>query len=191
MNNLGRIMLALGLLLTVLFRMAFAHCDTMDGPVVLDARKALAQGNVNIILKWVQPASEIELAHVFKLALKVRGLGPEARELAERYLFETLVRLHRAGEGMPFTGVKPTGTPIDERVKAADRAIATGDLAPLEKMVAQKMAPELRELFARALSLKAFAVDDVRAGREYIEAYVRFFKFAEGEKEDHGAHRHE
>lgn len=182
--------LAFGLLLLVPLRTAFAHCDTMDGPVVLDAKKALEQGNVNIILKWVQPASEKELADVFKLALKVRGLGPEARELADRYLFETLIRLHRAGEGMPFEGVKPSGTPIDEKVRAADQAIATGDLAPLEKMVTKDMVPELRKLFAKALSLKKFAVDDVRAGREYVEAYVRFFKFAEGEKEEHGAHQH-
>ena len=191
MKNVRLFPLAMILLLAGTGRMAFAHCDTMDGPVVLDARKALEQGNVNIILKWVKPENESELTDVFKLALKVRGLGPEARELADRHLFETLVRLHRSGEGMPFTGIKPSGTPIDKKILAADRALASGNLAPLEKLVPLERVPELRERFARARGLKDFAVDDVPAGREYIEAYVRFFHFAEGEEEGHGAHLHE
>jgi len=191
MKNVRLFPLAMILLLAGTGRMAFAHCDTMDGPVVLDARKALEQGNVNIILKWVKPENESELTDVFKLALKVRGLGPEARELADRHLFETLVRLHRSGEGMPFTGIKPSGTPIDKKILAADRALASGNLAPLEKLVPLERVPELRERFARARGLKDFAVDDVRAGREYVEAYVRFFHFAEGEGEEHQAHHHE
>lgn len=34
------------------------------------------------------------------------------------------------------------------------------------------------------MALKNFDTNNVDAGREYIEAYVKFFKFAEGE-EDH------
>jgi len=33
--------------------------------------------------------------------------------------------------------------------------------------------------------LKNFDVNNVLAGREYIEAYVQFFHFAEGEEEGH------
>jgi len=36
---------------------ARAHCDTLDGPVVLAARKALETGKVNPVLAWV-PAAE-------------------------------------------------------------------------------------------------------------------------------------
>lgn len=169
--------------------MLLAHCDTMDGPVVGDARKALELGNVNLILKWVRPRDEKELADAFRLALKVRVLGSEARELADRFLFETVVRLHRAGEGVAYAGIKPAGSPVDERVRAADRAIDTGDLKPLEKMIPAPRVPELRELFARALERRNFAVDDVAAGREYIAAYVRFFHYAEGE--EHGGHHRE
>jgi hypothetical protein len=166
-----------------------AHCDTMDGPVVRDARMALELGNANLILKWVQPRDEKELADAFRLALKVRVLGSEARELADRFLFETLVRLHRSGEGVAYSGLKPAGTPIDERVLAADRAIDTGDLKPLEKLVPAPRVPELRGLFARALERKNFAADDVTAGREYVAAYVRFFHYAEGDED--GGHHHE
>src|SRR5512147_2580967 len=78
---------------------ASAHCDGMDGPVVKAAQKALAAGNVNLALIWVQPGDEGEVRKVFQRTLAVRRLNPEARELADTYFFETLVRLHRSGEG--------------------------------------------------------------------------------------------
>jgi hypothetical protein len=115
-------------------------------------------------------------------------LSPDARELAEKSFFETLVRIHRAGEGVSFTGVKPEGTPIDERVMAADKSIEAGNLSPLEGLVAKDNMPELKERFDRVMALKNFDANNVKAGREYIEAYVRFFKFAEGETEDHVSH---
>ena len=39
------------------------------------------------------------------------------------------------------------------------------------------------ELFEKTMALRNFNVDDVAAGREYIEAYVQFFRYAEGEEE--------
>lgn len=168
---------------------ASAHCDTMDGPTVADGYKAIENKNVNYILKWVQPEYDEELTSIFDLAMKVRELGPDAKELAEKYLFDNLVRIHRAGEGAPFTGVKPSGTPIDEKVLAADKAIESGDLSNLESMMEDEELPELRESYKNVMLKKDFDVNDVEAGREYIEAYVMFFKYAEGEEahSDHGS----
>jgi hypothetical protein len=163
----------------------------MNGPLVSDARKAIEQNNVNIVLKWVPPLNETEVKEAFDQMMKVRPLSPDAKALSEKYFFETLVRIHRAGEGVPYTGVKPEGTPIDERVMAADKSIETGNLSPLKGLVAEKDLPELTERFNKVMSLKNFDVNNVEAGREYIEAYVLFFKFAEGETEAHPAHGHE
>jgi hypothetical protein len=173
----------LSLLLNV--QIISAHCDTMDGPVVKDAKKAIETNNVNYVLKWVRVEDEKEIKEAFNLAMKVRPLSQEARLLADKYFFETLVRVHRAGEGMAFTGVKPSGTPIDEKIKAADQSIESGNLAALEKMVPEDQHPELQRRFDRVESLKNFDVNNVKAGREYIEAYVQFFHFAEGETEAH------
>ncbi|GLC29536.1 DUF6448 family protein [Clostridium omnivorum] len=164
--------------------MASAHCDTMDGPTVGDAKKAIESNNVNYVLKWVTPENEKEVSKIFDLSMKVRKLSPEAEELADNYLFENLVRIHRAGEGAPFTGVKPSGTPIDEKVLAADKSIEVGNLSPLEKYVEKDKMPELKERFDKVMSLKNFDVNNVEAGREYIEAYVKYFHFAEGEEEE-------
>jgi hypothetical protein len=182
------------LLFTVLFFSSlptFAHCDTMDGPVIADAKKAIAQKNVNYVLKWVRPQDEAEIKEAFNLIMKVRVLSPEAKDLSDKYFFETMVRVHRTGEGMPYTGVKPSGTPIDEKILAADKSIELGNLSPLKDLVTKDKVPELTKRFSKVMSLKKFDVNNVEAGREYIEAYVQFFHFAEGEEEGHEANAHQ
>ncbi len=177
------------LLLLILFftsNVTFAHCDTMDGPVVADAKKALEHNNVNYVLKWIPLENEVEIKEAFNLTMKVRVLSPEAKLLSDTYFFETLVRVHRNGEGVSFTGVKPLGTPIDEKILAADNSIKLGNLLPLKTLVPKANWTELTKRFEKVISLKNFEVNNVLAGREYIEAYVQFFKFAEGEKEEEG-----
>src|SRR5690606_820862 len=121
--------------LALLSQVSFAHCDTKDGPVVAAAIKALEENNVNYVLIWVPAADEPEIREAFERTTKVRTLGPEARALADDYFFETLVRIHRAGEGVAYTGVLPSGTPVDEKILAADKAIELGSLDPLVDFV--------------------------------------------------------
>ncbi len=167
---------------------ARAHCDTMDGPVVKDTYKALQENNVNHILKWIRADEEGEIKAIFLQAAKVRQLGNEAKQLAEKYLIENLIRVHRAGEGVPYDGVKPSGTPVDKAVLAADEAIEKGSISPLQPLVPKEKLPKLSKLFSEVMRLKNYDVNDVKAGRDYVEAYVQFFHFAEGEEESHASH---
>lgn len=186
--------LILGLVVAGMFLLApvtaDAHCDTMDGPAVKDAIRAMDTGNVNYALKWVQPKYEAEVSRAFRMTMKVKDINADTKNLAEQYFFEILLRDHRAGEGVAFDGVKPHGWPVDERVKAADRSIALGNLEPLKGLVEPDKWPELQRRFQKVMSLKDFDVNRVEEGREYIEAYVQFFKFAEGEDEHHESHEH-
>lgn len=75
---------------------AFAHCDGLDGPVVKAAQRALQTGDVNPVLIWVKPQDEAEIKKTFEETLAVRKLAPQAQAFADRYFFETLVRIHRA-----------------------------------------------------------------------------------------------
>lgn len=165
-----------------------AHCDTADGPAVKDGRTALATGNVNHALKWIPAAGEDDLRDVFVKARKARTLGPEAAELADRLFLETMVRLHRMGEGVGFTGIRPTGTPVDPVVTAADEAIALGTDRALLPRVPQERRAELDKRFRAALALQDFDVDDVEAGRRYLAGYVSFVTYAEGEDHEHEGH---
>jgi len=165
-----------------------AHCDTAEGPAVKDGRKALETSNINYALKWIPADGEAELRDVFEKALKVRTLGAEAAELADRLFVETMVRIHRMGEGVGFTGIQPVGTQIDPVVKAADEAIALGSDADLLPMMPEERRAQLDKRFQAALAIKDFDVDDVAAARRFIAAYVSFFKYAEGEDHEHHGH---
>ena len=102
--------------------------------------------------------------------MNVRRLNSDAMILADKFFFETLVRLHRSGEGVPYTGVKPSGTQVDDKILAADKSIETGNLSPLKDKVSKEMLPELTECFEKVVELRDFDVSNVTAGREYIEA---------------------
>ena len=116
------------------------------------------------------PEGEAELREVFERALAARVVGPEAREVADRWFVENRVRIHRAGEGEAFTGLQPAGVPIDERVAAADRSIEDRDLRPLEGLVSTERWPELERRFAKVLERRDYDLHNVDAGRSYIEA---------------------
>ena len=156
-----------------------AHCDTMDGPVIIEAKAALEKGDVTPVLKWVGPDQEAEIRAAFAKTLAVRSLGAEARELADTYFFENLVRLHRAGEGAPYTGLKPAGE-VEAPVAAADRAITDGAVDELAREIGQAAESGVRDHFAHLMEARAHKDESVEAGREYVEAYVTFVHYVEG-----------
>lgn len=174
--------------LVLIPRRASAHCDTEDGPAVVDGRKALQTGNANHALKWILPAGEAELRPIFDKAVKVRTLGADAAEVADSYFLENLVRIHRAGEGASYDGIKPTGTVLAPEVVAADEAMATGNLTALLALMPADKHHALQHRFDQARALQRFDVNDLAAGRAYVAAYVSFYKYAEGEEHHHHHH---
>jgi hypothetical protein len=159
---------------------SFAHCDTLDGPVAVDARAALDKGDPALLLKWVHAEQESELRAAFASALAARAKGPEAKDLADRYLLETAVRLHRASEGAPYTGLKPAGLDPGPAVRAADQALSSGNLADLVELTTDAVALGLERRFKMAVETKRHAGESVAKGREFVAAYVEFVHYAEG-----------
>lgn len=157
---------------------ASAHCDTLDGPVVAAARKALDTGNPNFILVWVQKNDEAEIRSAFQKTRNVRKAGGEAKELADMYFFETLVRIHRAGEGAAYTGLKPAGM-VEPPIAAADKAIEAGKLQGLAKIISDRTEKGLHGHFDQVMAKKKYNPNDVEAGRAYTSAYVEFTHYAE------------
>jgi hypothetical protein len=176
-----RLMSCVGILamLSLVSTSASAHCDTMDGPVIAAARAALHAGDVTAVLKWIPKQSEPEIRSAFARTLKVRTGGAEAKDLADTYFFETLVRLHRAGEGEPFTGLKPAGTPIDPALAAADRALLKGQADPLVRSITEQVAVGIRQRFERAVQARRAADAGQGDGREYVRAYVDLMRYLE------------
>jgi hypothetical protein len=168
---------------------SFSHCDTLDGPVIAAAKAALEKGDVTPVLKWVRKDDEPAIREAFKRTLAVRTKGPEARELGDMYFFETLVRIHRAGEGAPYTGIEPAGTDLGPAVTGADKALETGSVDALTKLITDEVARGIRERFTRTLERKRHANDSVEAGREFVESYVDYVHYVERLDQDAAASR--
>jgi len=158
---------------------SFAHCDSLDGPVVKAARQALDTGNPNLVLIWVQRDDVAEITNAFQKTLTVRKLSPAAKELADDYFFETLVRVHRQGESAPYTGIKPAGRDLGPAIPAADKALEAGSEEPVLKLLTGAVQKGLREQFNNAASKKRFNKDDVAGGQQYIAAYVEYIHYVE------------
>lgn len=171
-----RIFLLASILLLVPI-LASAHCDTISGPVIADARAALEKGDVTPVLKWIKASDEAEVRAAFQKTLQVRSQGETAREVADRYFFETLVRVHRAGEGAPFTGLKNEAP--EPVLVLADKALASGSGEELVKQITAHVSAELRQRVAAAAAARRHADDSVAAGREYVARYVELMHFIE------------
>lgn len=159
---------------------AEAHCDSIDGPVVKAARQALETGDVALVLPYVQPDAEAELTAAFQRSQAVRWLGGEPQQLADRWFFETAVRLHRLGEGASYTGLKEHGD-LSPALAAADEALETGDsgriYAVLEEAVRTGVAQKYRAV--QEAREEAAHAGTVAANRERVEAELIFEKYVD------------
>jgi hypothetical protein len=190
-----------GMLLLALFgtQAAQAHCDSVDGPVAKTVQKALEDGNVNPVLAYAPAAAETEISTAFESSRQVRILSAEARSLADRAFMETVIRLHRAGEGAPYTGLKPAGIDYGPVIRAAEDAVETGDLAKLNLALAEEIKHALRERLehvrkAQGAPREPKTAEQVIPARERISAELGFVTFAESLRQaalGHGAEHHD
>lgn len=154
---------------------AAAHCDTIDGPVIQDARKAIAANDITPILKWVKENDEASVRAAFS---KLLGDRPKNREAAEHEFFSLLVKIHRAGEGEPFTGLKPAGA-VEPAVAEADKALAGGSSDALVKLITGDIAAGIKQRYERAAAAYKHKDESVAQGRAFVEAYVAFTHYVE------------
>ena len=140
------------------------------------------QREIGQTLAAIQSEEEVPQAvagKAFQKTLAVRKLNSEAKELADMYFLETFVRLHRAGEGAPYTGIKPAGTELGPAVEAADKALESGSADNLLKLMTETVVHGIREHYERTMTLKKHAGHSVEAGREFAEAYVKYVHYVE------------
>jgi len=142
------------------------------------ARQALAAGDVDRVLPFVPAAGEPEVRTVFDAVEPVRSLGAQAREVADRLFFETVVRVHRAGEGAPFTGLKPAGLSEGPAIPLAERAVETGSADQVADVLAGLLRDELERRLARVSALAVTKDRSLGDGRRYVEAMLGFEVFA-------------
>jgi uncharacterized protein DUF6448 len=179
---IGMPFLAASLLLGA--QVAYSHCDSVDGPVAKAVEKALNTGNLYPVLAYAPATAESELRTSFDQARSVRAMGSEARALADRSFLETAIRLHRAGEGASFTGIKPAGIDYGPAIPAAERAVETGDLSTLKAVLIEEIEHALHERLAHVREAQSATREPRSAGevadaRKRVSAELGFITFAE------------
>jgi hypothetical protein len=164
---------------SVFIAAVYAHCDTMSGPVAVAARKALESGDIKLVQIWVGQSQEKELGERFRQCLSVRKMGGQAKELADKYFIETAIRLHRQAEGMSFTGVKPAQA-LPPDVAAAEKALQTGDIEVFTDLLSGEIKEGVQKWFDAAMQAKKHKDDSLDAGREWVDAYVKYVVYVHG-----------
>lgn len=150
------------------------HCDSLDGPVVTAARRALDAGNVDIVLPFVHAEGEKEVCALFDRVLAARRLGAAAQETADRLFFETVVRIHRAGEGAPFTGLKPAGMSVGPVLPVAERAVEQQSADDVTALLTNSLREELDHRMERIRTSAQTRERSVEDARRYVEAMLDF-----------------
>jgi hypothetical protein len=81
--------------------------------------------------------------------------------VADRYFFETVVRLHRAGESAPFTGLKRAGLDVGPVIPVAEAAINDGSPDRLAAFLADAVRQETYERIAAMEATRRHAGEGV------------------------------
>jgi hypothetical protein len=165
------ILLSLGLWMTP--QHAFSHCDSYDGPVIKDALKALGQNNPDLVMKWIDSQHEKEITNLFNKTLKYRSGDQEIYSLLEKHFLETLVRIHREGEGEPYTGLKAAGS-TEEIIQLTDTALEEKDFEGFLLKFDAKADSVLREKYQKVAQLEKVKDQSAEQGREFVAAYVDY-----------------
>lgn len=175
--TIGRLIAFSMILILLAPHAVFAHCDTEAGPLIPEARAALEAGDPIPVLKWVGPAAEPEIRAAFAQAVAERAQGPEAKEAADQKFLETVVRIHREGEGASYTGLKDE--PVAPIVAMADLALAAGSADEMIGKMSAHLEHAVREKFDRALETSRHKDESIEAGRAYVAAYVTYMHYVE------------
>jgi hypothetical protein len=153
------------------------YIDSMDGPVVKAAEKALDMEDIKYVLPYVSPEDEEEIKNSFDKSLMVRELSADAAELADYWFFETTVRLHRKEENKTYTGLKSAGTDWGPIIPKIDLAIETENIDELLNFILNFIREDIKSRFDDLLYKKDYDPDDVEDARDYILTREYFIEY--------------
>lgn len=177
------IMAVLGTLLSLLLVLTAApaksHCDSEKGPIIPLIRQSLESGEITPLLKWLPAEDEPEIRELYARVRALRAQSSEAKDIADQLFIETFIRLHRAGEGEPFDGIKAADA-VPPVFGELDAALKSGSVDPIADDMTHAVREKIGTLYDRAHELSKHQDESVEAGREYVEAYVAYMHFVEG-----------
>lgn len=105
------------------------------------------------------------------------------------------MRLHRAGEHAPYTGLKPAGLDVGPVIPLAEKAVVSGDIEEVCRLLAQQLHDQLAHRLLRVGELTPPKGASVATTREFVTAMLGFQVYAnhvyQALRADlHGEHQH-
>lgn len=93
--------------------------------------------------------------------------------IVEKHFLETLVRLHRATEGVGYTGLKPAGS-VSPIIAMADESIVSHSIEDLASKFTAHIEQVVREKYDRVVALSLVKNESLEQRRAYVAAYVAY-----------------
>ena len=85
--------------------------------------------------------------------MNLRKISPAVEQVVDNYFFETLVRIHRAGEGVAYTGLKDSAA-IETPIAASDEALEKNSTSSVLKLLHESINKGVNERFKESISKK-------------------------------------
>lgn len=167
----------IGMVMTMLGFQVLGHCNSREGPVAIDVKKALEKGDFQLIARWISAEDEQELKDKFNKCRKIyQEEKGDKQEVAREYLMETTVRLHRAAEGMPFEGLQSVGSFPDD-IEKGEQALEEENIESILNLLIEELQQEAKKWFQEAVEAKQTKNESIPEGRNYTSAYVKYITF--------------
>lgn len=81
---------------------------------------------------------------------------------------KAVARVHRAGEGAAYTGLKPAGTPVGPVIPLAERAVETGSANELTTFLTELLGEEVTRRLDQVRALSDRRQDSLPDRRRYV-----------------------
>ena len=103
------------------------------------------------------------------------------------------MRLHRAAEHAPYTGLRPAGHDVGPVIPLAEKAVEDGDVEQVYRRLAVELRRQLSQRLRRVRCLAADADESVAAAREFVHSMLgfqtythRLYQAMRGDRPAHG-----
>lgn len=158
--------------------MDHVNCASMSGPVFAAAMRALEENDVRVALAYVPRAAEAEVVAAFEITAPLRASESAIRAVGNLHFAEAVVRLHRAGDDMAYTGIQAGRQDTGGVAEAAEEAVISGSAYELFEILSAQLTLELNKRLGEVRELAKLAPESTEAMRSYVEATMAFTGWA-------------
>ena len=148
--------------------------NPQNGPVRKAAEMALVTGDADYVLLWVLKESENTLKNLLEKTCCERNSQKYVQNNSPDWYFETVNRLFERSWKTDFSGRDSGGFDENPIVRMVQRAIESGEINELCRIVPQPERDDLMQRFIDLIHKRNYDLHNLAAGRAYVSAFLDF-----------------